>query len=685
MDVQSLLFDRDAGWTESKAKAWAKSHGYKYGKVDTTDQYVRIRQFEPKGHKVKRTITFGRGIRAVVARKGGSVPSKPRPREESMATTTKEARRPRRRRTREQNAASTSTAEARRRRGRKAREQVAAKTAEASRRRRRRQVRETAPAVVAEARRPRRRRRRARASAAYMMEEARRPHRRRRRASEARRIPKYERSAAAKKGWKRRRHGREDSGVVYEARRTRRRRRARAATYEAPRRTRRRYHRRGMFEAKGGGGGAGAKIAQVAIAIVASGVGYILADGLDRFLATYDPSAAQKPKDKFTSDGAGTLANTLNIAQSPDLIRIGAGLGLTVVPAVGAAYIDHPLAKTALEGLAIGAGVKLFSTFWNNVVMGSWLKPKDQNVATLQKSIIARLYPAEVAAAFNLENTVTDAKGVIFGALSQGAQAGVGTPPQQAPIGVGDVGPFALSAESPYPDAVQALRRATGVQDFPTAAQAMGTGAAAYQSVQNVWGTGGYGEPDVGMGAIWELVCRLHPHVVKDAAHRVAASATQHAAAQAAAATQAAQHAAVAQQAAQQATTPAAKQVAEQVAASATQQAAQQAAVAQQATQQAAAVQKAAEQATTAAAAASPAAAAMPAPSGVVHGLNQPPTWEPGPPPEVGPGPQTSPHDEGAASCACLGDDNQFLGFIGDSEEDSLMTTRLSVVGKAVA
>ena len=72
MDVQSLLFSRDT-WTVSKAKAWAKSHGYRYGKVDVTDQYIRIRQFDPKGVKVKRTIPFGRGIRAVVAREDSMI------------------------------------------------------------------------------------------------------------------------------------------------------------------------------------------------------------------------------------------------------------------------------------------------------------------------------------------------------------------------------------------------------------------------------------------------------------------------------------------------------------------------------------------------------------------------------------------------------------------------------------
>ena len=91
MRAQSLLFSRDAGWTPSKAKAWAKAHGYKYGKVDVTDQYVRIRQADPKGSKVKRTVPFGKGIRAVVAKEKRS----------SMARTrTKVAAKRRRRRSR---------------------------------------------------------------------------------------------------------------------------------------------------------------------------------------------------------------------------------------------------------------------------------------------------------------------------------------------------------------------------------------------------------------------------------------------------------------------------------------------------------------------------------------------------------------------------------------------------------
>src|SRR5208337_5069688 len=82
MQKQSLLFDRSAGWTEGKAKTWARSHGFKHDKVDVTDRYVRLRQLDPKGFAVKRTVPFGKGIRAVVAR------------EENMPTKKKTTRRP---------------------------------------------------------------------------------------------------------------------------------------------------------------------------------------------------------------------------------------------------------------------------------------------------------------------------------------------------------------------------------------------------------------------------------------------------------------------------------------------------------------------------------------------------------------------------------------------------------------
>lgn len=194
-------------------------------------------------------------------------------------------------------------------------------------------------------------------------------------------------------------------------------------------------------------------------AVLGAGTGFILADGLDRFLATYDPTATERPKDKFTSDGAGTQANVLNIARMPGWVRAGASVGAVAVPMVGSSFIRNRTAKRALEGLALGAGINAMKLLVTNVVM-PMLIGKDTSVPALQKSYIARLYPAEVAAKINMDAQK--------GAPGPYASAGV--------LSGGDVGPFALSGDSPYPDASQALRHAAGIggdSPYPDAAQAL--------------------------------------------------------------------------------------------------------------------------------------------------------------------------------------------------------------------
>ncbi len=428
MEVQSLLFSRDAGWTVDKAKQWAKEHKYRYGKVDVTEQYIRIRQFSPKGLKVKRTITLGRGIRAVVAR------------EENMAGTVKARRRsPRKKK-----------ASAPRKRSTRRKTKTRATTT-------RRRKRSTVMAAA-----PKRRRRRPAAK-------KRTTRRRTARASEAWYGNTAGHRKAAKKGVRRkkrktstRRRRRTSEPTVVAAPRRRRRSTTRRA---APRRRTRAYAAAPRRRSAGMGMG------EFGAAVVSAGFGYIIADGLDRFLATYNPAETdptKKPKDKFTSDGAGTLANTLNVASTPGLMRIGAGVGLAAVPAVASYYVDGKFIKSSLQGLAIGSGVNLFKTLWNNVLM-PMLKPKDTSAAALQKSYIARLYPAEVAASINREQKQT------AGALSDSPdKTGVGQPP--------DVGPFALS-RSEYPNAAEALRAAA------TAAGTGGTPGDDHPTVQNVQGT----------------------------------------------------------------------------------------------------------------------------------------------------------------------------------------------------
>lgn len=211
--------------------------------------------------------------------------------------------------------------------------------------------------------------------------------------------------------------------------------------------------------------------AELALGVLFGGIGFAAADALDRFLATYNPDpakAADRPKDKFVSNDAGTLANALNIANRPGLIRIGAGLGVTAVPAIGSMYVRNSAGRSALQGVAIGAGVNLFKNIWNNFLM-PLLIGKDTSMPTLQKSFVARLYPTETAASINMR-AIAEAKKA-GGTPNYGvspATSGLSGPPK-------DVGPFALAADSPYPDAVQALRRRTGVQDemYPDAAETL--------------------------------------------------------------------------------------------------------------------------------------------------------------------------------------------------------------------
>ena len=204
---------------------------------------------------------------------------------------------------------------------------------------------------------------------------------------------------------------------------------------------------------------------QTALLFGMSGLGFILSDGLDRLIATYDPTATEQPKDKFTSNGSGTLGNALNVAAPPGWMRLAAGVGVTAAPAVGSMFVSNRYAKTSLQGFALGSGINLLKTIWGSFVM-PMLVGKDTSDAALKKSYIARLYPAQVAAKISLAaqkgaDGKTPGPYPAAGALS-GAQA--------------DVGPFALGGDSPYPSAAQALRHETGVRGdspYPNVDQAL--------------------------------------------------------------------------------------------------------------------------------------------------------------------------------------------------------------------
>ena len=65
---QSIIFNKKK-WSVAEAKKWLKDNGYKFGDVDTTDNYHRFRQYEPGKNVRTKTISFGtkgKGIKAII-------------------------------------------------------------------------------------------------------------------------------------------------------------------------------------------------------------------------------------------------------------------------------------------------------------------------------------------------------------------------------------------------------------------------------------------------------------------------------------------------------------------------------------------------------------------------------------------------------------------------------------------
>jgi hypothetical protein len=465
MRPQSLLFDRGSGWTPEKAKRWAKEHGFKADKVDVTDQYVRLRQLDPKGFQVKRTIPFGKGIRAVVAREE-TMPTKKKKSTRRPAARKSAAKKPKaaprkapRRKASKSKKTTATRVVAARRRPRRLREASGRFTVKAKRRRPRR-MRETSIATEAK-----RRRKPRKSAASYVMAKKRKPPRRHPRKVQAWFGDSAGHSKAAKKGWVTRKGGRKSKKTTKTATESRRRpRRMKETSIVAAKRRRpksrrtretrvvaaKRRHPRRMKEtsivAAKRRRPKGRRTRETRIvaakrrpkrAVRETGIvrtqhrrvrampsfstvkrsaltmglelgtgvaGYLVADVVDRFLATYDPAAAAKAgPNKFTSDGTGMLGNSLNVASPPDLVRYGALGVLTLLPLGGSLFVKHPELRASTEGFGIGAGIKLVTTLWSHLLM-PMLVGKDVSAPALQKSWVARLYPAEVSAVLNIKS-----------------------------------------------------------------------------------------------------------------------------------------------------------------------------------------------------------------------------------------------------------------------------------------
>ncbi|MCS7318233.1 MAG: hypothetical protein NZZ41_08025 [Candidatus Dojkabacteria bacterium] len=63
--IQSILFKKDY-YTKKDAISWLKSHGFKYNKIDVTEDFYRARQFQPRKNKKYRTLIPTPGIRLII-------------------------------------------------------------------------------------------------------------------------------------------------------------------------------------------------------------------------------------------------------------------------------------------------------------------------------------------------------------------------------------------------------------------------------------------------------------------------------------------------------------------------------------------------------------------------------------------------------------------------------------------
>jgi hypothetical protein len=584
MQTQSLLFSRAEGWTVEKAKVWAKKHGHKSNKVDVTDQYVRLRQLDPKGFQVKRTVPFGKGIRAVVAR------------EETMAAKKKTTRRPAAKRTaaRRKPAAKPKAPPKRRTAPKKSKP---ATTRVVSARRPARKVRASGRRAT-EARRPKKRAVRAQTKRTYArakskVAESRRPKKRAvsrkpsgqvmakrkvrstrskgRRTVQAWHGDSAGHSKAAKKGWKTRKAGKPSkpskasrtTKTAAESRRPKRRttretprvaatRRPTKRTYarakskvaesrrpakkrgssrrvrEATRVASPRSYRKSRVVRAPSLGSIARTAGQMGAEIGTAVAGYLIADGIDRFLATYDPSGTAKPANKFTSDGAGTLANALNVASPPDMWRYGALAAMTLVPLGGSLLAKNPMVRAGVEGIGLGAGVKLFTTLWSHVLM-PMLVGKDTSVPALRKSWIARLYPAEVSASLNIKSGKADVSS--GGATSTAGTLSGGSDRDAGPFALGDR--FARGrgdrhdwvAPSPWPTAAVPAAPAydPSIVDTSIPAPPVQPAWPARWGEHHRWGLRGVGDAVQDMTATIAAQTGVHPaHAVNAAMHAAA-------------------------------------------------------------------------------------------------------------------------------------------------------------------
>jgi hypothetical protein len=127
-------------------------------------------------------------------------------------------------------------------------------------------------------------------------------------------------------------------------------------------------------------------------------LGFIVGDGVDRFLATHaltDKGSQDANGNELYADAVPTsgsysgLYNATAIAAPMDLLRWGVGLGVPIVVVLGGRMISHPLGRS---------GVQMFGFVWGVRTLGKGLTDLVAYL-TRSKSFGQRLYDAEMRAA----------------------------------------------------------------------------------------------------------------------------------------------------------------------------------------------------------------------------------------------------------------------------------------------
>ena len=156
---------------------------------------------------------------------------------------------------------------------------------------------------------------------------------------------------------------------------------------------------------------------EFALALVAGTIGFVATDVLDRYIAS--------------NGAASSAAAQQAILGVPSIARIGAQVGITAAGMAGAYFVHHPMARAALQGMALGAGFHLLGQLTNTLIFGNLLS---QNAAA------QNLWPEVIAAEQANASAASGATGSTGSTGATGATGATGSASATATASSGATG-----------------------------------------------------------------------------------------------------------------------------------------------------------------------------------------------------------------------------------------------------